>query len=277
VNGDERLFKNKKYKEAMLELSEGGMDLINRFVEKVGEEVRKWVEDDPVVVIGLIPDGIFYANPLSKYLEKYCKFVEYIEMDTEELKIPRGRPILKDIRGEAVNGECLRGKKVLIVNNIFQTGRTYLAIKNWMEKEKIVVKDLKFATYEDRTGLADFRYKASVDVLTAIELFEKIKQDLEKLRPQKEKLLEVWNEIPKKYRGEMLAILLCNTGQWQELTREEKVDPEQIMLWLRGALHRAAYAYPEIKVPNGFQTSDSAVYFLLLKKGAIAPRSTFPF
>jgi hypoxanthine phosphoribosyltransferase len=261
----------KIYKGVVQELSKGMKELINNFVNKIGEEVRKWVGDDPIVVVGLIPDGVFYAGPLSEYLKKYHMPVEYLEMDTEELKAPRGRAVLKNTQGEPVKSEILNGKKVLMVNNISQTGRTYMAIKNWVKKEKITVKDLKFAVYEDRTGLADFRYKASVDVLTTIELFERIKQDLEKLKPKKEKLLQVWNEIPKEYRGEMLAVLLSNTRQWQEFTRETKVDLEQIMLWLRGAMHRAAYAYPEIKIPNGFQTSDPIVYFLLLKEGRIAP------
>lgn len=82
------------------------------------------------------------------------------------------------------------------------------------------------------------------------EIIRNAKNDLQELEPVKEKLLEIWGEVPEKRKGEVLAILLYHTRDWRKWDAWNLISPEQIMDWLRGSFQRAQSAYPEIKIPE---------------------------
>lgn len=231
--------------------------VIENFIKGTEKGIREWIGDDLACVIGLVPDGIFYAKPLAEYLKGYYKNVEYAEIDTEELE-QTGKEIKLEKDGKRdFELNRLQDMKVLLVDNDIVTSRTYKLTMKVMKslEQKFHIKDVKFVVYEDRTGLADFAYQVSTKVLIRKRYFDLVKEELEKLKPIREKLLEVWKEVPQEYRGEMLAVLMNNTKEWREWERDNETSPDQIMAWLRGSLCRAAYSYPEIKVLNGLKNS----------------------
>ncbi|MDO8470472.1 MAG: AsnC family transcriptional regulator [bacterium] len=124
---------------------------IQKFIKAVGPDIERYFGKDPGCIIYLQPDGIFYAQGLLLWLNgRGKKDLALCTMADD---------------GEGLEEGKVRGKKVLIVDNDVISGKSY---KRSMEalrsrKEKLAVKDIKFATFLDRPGLTDFfveRYSA---------------------------------------------------------------------------------------------------------------------
>ena len=116
---------------------------IQKLIEGVGKDVKRYFGKEPGCVVGLGDDGAFYGLGLYQWLRQIKKGVTFITMDDN---------------GEGLNEEKVKGRKVLIVDNDIVTGKSYKRAMEAMKgkKERLKIKDVKFAVLCDRTGLADF-------------------------------------------------------------------------------------------------------------------------
>jgi len=118
-------------------------DPIKIFLDKVGQQIKEYFGKDPACIVYLKPDGIWYAEGLYQWLAKKKKNVVITTMEDD---------------GRDLDESKVKGRKVLLVDNDIVTGKGY---KRAMEalrvrKEKLTIKDIKFAVFTDRSGLADF-------------------------------------------------------------------------------------------------------------------------
>ncbi len=116
---------------------------VKKFIKAVGEDANRYFGKDPSCIIYLLPHGVFYATGLFEWLQQKKKNVLITSMEDD---------------GGDLQKEKVRGRKVLIVDGDIITGKAY---KRSMEalrlqREALKIKDVKFATYVDRAGLADF-------------------------------------------------------------------------------------------------------------------------
>lgn len=114
---------------------------IQKFINGTGRDIKKFFGKDKGCIIYLLPDGVFYATALHQWLNNKKITITTMEDD-----------------GTGLEEEKVKGRKVLIVDNDIITGKGY---KKSMEairqrKEKLRIKDVKFAVLSDRIGLADF-------------------------------------------------------------------------------------------------------------------------
>jgi len=116
---------------------------IQKFIDGVGKDVAKFFGKDKGCIIGLGDDGLFYGLGLYQWLSQKHKGVTFATMDN-------------DVKG--LEEEKIKGRKVLIVDNDIISGKTYKRIMEEMraKKERLKIKNIKFAVLCDRTGPADF-------------------------------------------------------------------------------------------------------------------------
>jgi len=116
---------------------------IQKFVKGVGDEVKKYFGQDKGCIIGLEDDGVFYGEGLWQWLSQKNKKITFTTMDDD---------------GQGLEEDKIRGKKILLVDNDIITGRAYQNAMNLMmkKKEKLKIKDIKFAVLCDRMRFADF-------------------------------------------------------------------------------------------------------------------------
>jgi len=117
-------------------------DPTQKFVEEVGPKIKRYFGKDKGCIIYLLPDGIFYGQALYKWLHNK-KNITITTMDDD---------------GEYLEEEKVRGRKILVVDNDVVSGKGYKRVVEAMRlrKERLYIKDVKFAVFVDRTGLADF-------------------------------------------------------------------------------------------------------------------------
>lgn len=116
---------------------------IQKLVSGVGQDVKKYLGKEPGCVIGLGDDGIFYGEGLYQWLSQKQKRITFTTMDDDGGGLEEGK---------------VKGRKILIVDNDIITGKSYKRAMEAMKakKERLKLKDIKFAVLCDRTGLADF-------------------------------------------------------------------------------------------------------------------------
>jgi len=116
---------------------------IQKFVNGVGKEIKKYFGKDKGCIIGLGDDGVIYGLGLYRWIRQRNKKITFTTMEDN---------------GKGLEEEKVRGRKVLIVDNDIISGKSYKraveAIKE--KKEELKIKSIKFAVLCDRTGLADF-------------------------------------------------------------------------------------------------------------------------
>ncbi|MDA1337409.1 MAG: Lrp/AsnC family transcriptional regulator [bacterium] len=133
---------------------------IQRFLKGVGEDVKKYFGKDPGCIVYLQPNGIWYALALHKWLSLQKKNITLLAMQDDAADL---------------NEKEVRGRKVLVVDGDVVTGKAY---KRSMEglrqrKEKLKIKDVKFATYIDRQDLADFSvWKYTPEAVWQLDRFD---------------------------------------------------------------------------------------------------------
>lgn len=116
---------------------------IQKFIASVGKGVEKFFGKDDACIIYLRPDGAFYGIGLYEWLSRKKKNLTLATMEDD---------------GQGLDEQKVKGRKVLLVDNDIITGKGY---KRSMEvlrtrKEQLHITDVKFATYIDRVGLADY-------------------------------------------------------------------------------------------------------------------------
>ncbi len=116
---------------------------IQKFVTGLGQDIKKYIGKDTVCIIGLGDDGVFYGKGLYQWLLKEGKKADITFMDDD---------------GKGLEENKLKGRKVLIVDNDIITGKSHRKTMNMMreKKNRLQIKDIKFAVLCDRTGQADF-------------------------------------------------------------------------------------------------------------------------
>lgn len=116
---------------------------VKKLVEGIGKDVQKYFEKDNGCVIGLGDDGLFYGLGFYQWISGQNKNIVFATMDDD---------------GGGLDEEMVKGRKVLIVDNDIVTGKGYKMAMGIMreKKERLKIKDVKFAVLCDRTGLADF-------------------------------------------------------------------------------------------------------------------------
>lgn len=140
------------------------LDPSKKFIQETGEKVAKYFGKDDACIVYLRPDGVFYGVALYEWLRKKKENLSITTMEDD---------------GEGLEEQKVKNRKVLIVDNDIITGKGY---KRSMEalrsrKRRLNIKDIKFAVYSDRIGLADFsvgRYAAEtiwrMDIIDALDL-----------------------------------------------------------------------------------------------------------
>lgn len=116
---------------------------IQKLVEGIGKDVKKYFGKDKGCIVGLEDDGFFYGLGFYQWISKEKKNVVFATMNDD---------------GKGLDEEKVRGRKVLMVDNDIVTGKGYKRAMGAMRerKERLKIKDIKFAVLCDRTGLADF-------------------------------------------------------------------------------------------------------------------------
>ena len=116
---------------------------IQKFINGVGRDVKKFFGKDKGCIIGLGDDGFFYGLGLFQWISSTNKNINFATMDDN---------------GRGLEEEKVKGRKILIVDNDIITGKMYKRTMEMMraKKERLKLKDIKFAGLCDRTGLADF-------------------------------------------------------------------------------------------------------------------------
>ncbi len=114
---------------------------IQKLINGVGRDIKKFFGRDKGCLIGLEDDGVFYAKGLYEWLDN--KNLTFTTMDDD---------------GMGLEEEKVKGRKVLLVDNDVVTGKGYKRAMETirLKKERLGIKDIKYAVLCDRTGLADF-------------------------------------------------------------------------------------------------------------------------
>ncbi|TSC95119.1 MAG: hypothetical protein CEN87_131 [Parcubacteria group bacterium Licking1014_1] len=116
---------------------------IQKLIEGIGQDVKRYFGKEQGCVIGLGDDGVFYGLGLYQWLFQKNKKINFTTMDDN---------------GKGLEEDKVKKTKVLIVDNDIITGKSYKramgAIKE--KRARLKIKDIKFAVLCDRTGLADF-------------------------------------------------------------------------------------------------------------------------
>jgi DNA-binding Lrp family transcriptional regulator len=116
---------------------------IQKFINGVGKDVKRFFGKEKGCIVGLGDDGYFYGLGLYQWISQKNKKITFATMDDQ---------------GKGLDEEKLKGRKVLLVDNDIITGKSYKRTMETMraKKERLKLKDVKFAVLCDRTGLADF-------------------------------------------------------------------------------------------------------------------------
>ena len=126
------------------------LDPIQAFLKTTGEGIKKYFGSDDGCIVYLRPDGTFYGTALHQWLSKKRKNLLLTSMEDD---------------GQDLDESKVKNRKVLIVDNDIVTGKGYKRAMEAMrlKKKRLNIKDVKFAAFSDRVGLADF----SVDKYSA--------------------------------------------------------------------------------------------------------------
>jgi Lrp/AsnC family transcriptional regulator, regulator for asnA, asnC and gidA len=140
------------------------IDSVQKFLNATTKDIERYFGSDKACIVYLRPDGEFYGLGLYEYLKKKKKNIELATMHDD---------------GEGLEEKKAQGAKVLLVDNDIVSGKGYKRAMETMRslRDTLQIKDVKFAVYADRLGLADFAvtgYSAEamwrIDVIDAIDL-----------------------------------------------------------------------------------------------------------
>lgn len=116
---------------------------IQKLINGVGKDVKKYFGKNKSCIIGLEDDGVFYGKGLYEWLGQGKANLNFTTMDDD---------------GRGLEEEKVKDRKVLLVDNDVVSGKGYKRAMETMrlKKEKLKIKDIKYAVLCDRAGLADF-------------------------------------------------------------------------------------------------------------------------
>jgi len=120
-----------------------GYGPVKKFVDGVGADVQAYFGRDKACVVGLMDDGVFYAEGLFAWLQEQGSDVVLTIMHED---------------GKGLEEKKISGRKVLLVDNYIISGTGYRNAINRVRalRRKLKVQDVKFAVLCDRKNVADF-------------------------------------------------------------------------------------------------------------------------
>ncbi|OHA63754.1 MAG: hypothetical protein A2843_02940 [Candidatus Wildermuthbacteria bacterium RIFCSPHIGHO2_01_FULL_48_27b] len=168
-------------------------ETLKKFVDTVGKDIEAYLGKDDVCILCLRPEGIFYGEALVAWLKKRKKTNVVLATMEDD--------------GADLDEKLVRGRKVLIVNNDIVTGKAYKrsmeAVR--MKKKEWNIKDIKFACFFDRTGMADFAVaQYSAEAIWGLEELDAI--DLKLIQYLAQNGRESFTEVAKKLRLSSVAV-----------------------------------------------------------------------
>ena len=160
-------------------------ETLKKFVGTVGKDIESYFGKDNVCILCLRPEGIFYGEALVAWFKERKKTNVILASMEDD--------------GVDLDEKLVRGRKVLIVNNDIVTGKSYKrsteALR--MRKKEWGIKDIKFACFFDRTGMADFSVaKYSAEAIWGLEEIDGL--DLKLIQYLSQNGRESFTEIAKK-------------------------------------------------------------------------------
>lgn len=116
---------------------------IKKFIKGVGNDVKNYFGKDNACIIGLEDDGVFYGEGLYRWLSLKDKKITFFTMDDY---------------GKGFEEDKVKGRKILLIDNDIITGKAYRTVMSFLreKREKLKIKDIKFAVLCDRMKLSDF-------------------------------------------------------------------------------------------------------------------------
>lgn len=116
---------------------------IQKFIDGVGQDIKKYFGKDKGCIIGVEDDGVFYGKGLYQWFSQKNKDINFTTMDDY---------------GKGLEKDKVKGRKVLLVDNDIITGKAYRVAMNSVmrRREELKIKDIKFAVLCDRVKVADF-------------------------------------------------------------------------------------------------------------------------
>ena len=136
---------------------------IKKFIDTLGEDIKQYFGKDDAVILCLRPEGMFYGEALVQWLKQKKK--------------TNGNLASMEDDGADLDERVVRKRKVLIVNNDIVTGKSYKRSTDALrvKKKEWDLKDIKFAAYFDRVGVADFSVaKYSAEAIWGFEELDAI-------------------------------------------------------------------------------------------------------
>ena len=116
---------------------------VQKLIKGVGQDIKKYFGKDKGCIVGLEDDGVFYGKGLYQWLLGQKANVVFTVMDDD---------------GNGLEENKAKGRKILLVDNDIVSGKGFKRAMETMrlKKEKLGMKDIKYAVLCDRMGLADF-------------------------------------------------------------------------------------------------------------------------
>lgn len=229
-------------------------DPAQQFIKEIGSQIKKYFGKEKGCIIYLLPDGIFYGQALYKWLNNK-KNITITTMDDD---------------GKYLQEEKIRGRKILVVDNDIVTSKGY---KRAMEalrlrKESLHIKDVKFAVFVDRTGLADFSVEGySADAPWSIKNLDAIDLKIIKLLSQdgRKSFMEIAKEtklsgvgvkkrLEKLINQKILSVQgLLNLEKFYSLSAQLTIEADdKTISELIGKLEKSPFVYHLIKTSGKY-------------------------
>jgi len=168
------------------------LDPIQAFLKTTGEGIKKYFGSDDGCIVYLRPDGTFYGTALHQWLSKKRKNLLLTSMEDD---------------GQDLDESKVKNRKVLIVDNDIVTGKGYKRAMEAMrlKKKRLNIKDVKFAAFSDRIGLADFYVgKYSPEAIWHLKELDAVDSKIIQFLAQNGR--ESFAEIAKKLRLSSVAV-----------------------------------------------------------------------
>lgn len=118
-------------------------DTLNMRIKKLASYINEYyAEEDSLILVGVLKGSVIFMSELAKHLKVDCK-LEFMSVSSYAGTESTGNvKILKDLDID------IRGKNVLLVEDIIDTGRTLSKLKLNLEKRE--AKEVKIITLLDK-------------------------------------------------------------------------------------------------------------------------------
>ncbi len=123
-----------------------------QFVHSVGPKAEEYLGDDKGIIVMVASGAEAFGNGLYHYLLNKNKQVNRMFIDRFDRQIAK---------------KNVEGRKLIVVDSGIHTGRTYNSVMSSLNKlkKKYKIKDIKYAVYYDRAGIADWSCPNAYEII----------------------------------------------------------------------------------------------------------------